>query len=125
MSPRFVPASVAELSRVGLLASLPGETLLRLAERMRREDIPPGTRIVAEDDHDDRFFVLISGLAAVTQNERGARSLLRPGETFGEVAAALGTPRSATVTALTRCKVASCDRATFQELVRPVFADDA
>ena len=125
MSPRFVPASVAELSRVGLLASLPGETLLRLAERMRREDIPPGTRIVAEDDHDDRFFVLISGLAAVTQNERGARSLLRPGETFGEVAAALGTPRSATVTALTRCTVASCDRATFQELVRPIFADDA
>ena len=125
MSPRFVPASVTELQRVGVLASLPGETLSRLAERMRREEIPPGTRLVGEDDDDDRFFVLISGLAAVTQADRGASSLLRPGETFGEVAAAMGTPRTATVTAMTTCTVASCDRATFVELVRPLLADDA
>lgn len=125
MSPRYVPASVTELQRVGVLASLPGETLGRLAERMRREDVPGGTRIIAEGESDDRFFVLISGLAAVTQAGRGARSLLRPGETFGEVAAAMGTARTATVTSLTRCTVVSCDRATFNELVRPVFADDA
>jgi len=125
MSPRFVPASVAELQRVGLLASLPGETLGRLADRMLREDVPPGTRVVTEDEHDDRFFVLISGLAAVTQAGRGARSLLRPGETFGEVAAAMGTARTATVTTLTQCTIASCDRRTFDEFVRPVFADDA
>lgn len=124
MSPRFVPASVAELQRVGVLAGLSGETLTRLAERMRREEIPAGTRMVTEDTDDDRFFVLISGLAAVTQRDRGGRSLLRPGETFGEVAAAMGTRRTATVTAMTRCTVASCDRETFVELVRPVFADD-
>jgi hypothetical protein len=29
------------------------------------------------------------------------------------------------VTAMTACTVASCDRETFVELVRPVFADDA
>lgn len=125
MSPRFVPASVTELSRVGVLASLPGETLTRLAERMRREDVPAGTRLVSEGDAGDRFFVLLSGIAAVTQTERGARSLLRPGEVFGEVAAALGVPRTATVTAVTRCTVASCDRETFAELVRPLYADDA
>ena len=125
MSPRFVPASVTELQRVGLLASLPGETLRLLAERMRREDVPGGTRIVTEGESDDRFFVLISGIAAVTQAGRGARSLLRPGEAFGEVAAAMGTARTATVTTLTQCTVASCDQATFDELVRPVLADDA
>ena len=125
MSPRFVPASITELQRIGLFASLPGETLGRLAERMQRDVVPPGTRIVTEDESDDRFFVLISGIAAVTQKDRGARSLLRPGEVFGEVAAAMGSARTATVTTLTQCTVASCDRATFVELVRPVFADDA
>ena len=123
MSPRHVPASVTELQRVGLFGSLPGETLRRLAERMQREDVPGGTRLVTEGESDDRFFVLISGLAAVTQADRGARSLLRPGETFGEVAAAMGVTRTATVTTLTQCTVASCDRETFDELVRPLFAD--
>jgi CRP-like cAMP-binding protein len=50
--------------------------------------------------------------------------VLRPGEYFGEVAPALGIARTATVTAMTRCVVASCDRATFDELVRPVFVDE-
>ena len=47
MSPRHVPASVTELSRVGLLTSLPGQTLTRLAERMQREEVPAGRTIVA------------------------------------------------------------------------------
>jgi CRP-like cAMP-binding protein len=32
--------------------------------------------------------------------------------------------RTATVTAMTPCVVASCDARTFEELVRPLFADD-
>ena len=61
MSPRHVPASVTELSRVGLLSSLPGETLALLAERMVREDVPGGRTIVAEGEPGDRFYVLLSG----------------------------------------------------------------
>jgi CRP-like cAMP-binding protein len=37
----------------------------------------------------------------------------------------MGIPRTATVTAITPCVVASCDRGTFDELVRPLVADDA
>ena len=121
---RHVPASVTELSRIGLLASLPGETLTRLAERMRREDVPSGRAIVTEGDVDDRFYALLSGMAAVAQSSLGPRRVLRPGETFGEVAAAMGIPRTATVTSITACTVASCDRETFDELLRPLFADD-
>ena len=36
----------------------------------------------------------------------------------------MSVPRTATVSALTPAVVASCDRATFDELVRPLFADD-
>jgi CRP-like cAMP-binding protein len=34
-------------------------------------------------------------------------------------------PRTATVTAMTPCIVAHCDEATFDELIRPLFADDS
>ena len=124
VSPRHVPASVTELSRVGLLSSLPGQSLARLAERMQREELPPGTPIVSEGQEGSRFYVLLSGLAGVSQETRGPRSVLRPGDSFGEVALAMGVTRTATVTTMTPCVVASCDRATFDELLRPLFADD-
>ena len=109
---------------MGVLASLPGETLTKLAVRMRREEIPAGRAIVRESDDDGRFYALVSGMAAVAQSSLGPRRLLRPGETFGEVGAAMGIPRTATVTSITPCVVASCDRETFAELLRPLFADD-
>ena len=124
MSPRHVPASVTELQRVGLFGSLPGETITRLAARMMREEVPAGRAIVRENEHTDRFYVLLSGLAGVTQAGRGARGVIRPGETFGEVAPLMGTARTATVTAMTTCAVASCDRETFDELLRPLFTDE-
>lgn len=121
---RHVPASVTELAQVGLLAGLPGATLASLAQRMRRESVPSGTVLVAEGDPADRFYVLLSGVASVSQAQRGALRVLRPGEGFGEVALAMGIPRTASVTALTPCVVASCDAETFDELIRPLLADD-
>jgi CRP-like cAMP-binding protein len=54
----------------------------------------------------------------------GKREVLRPGDYFGEVSLAMDMPRTATVTAITPAVVASCDRATFDEILRPLFADD-
>jgi ATP-binding cassette subfamily B protein len=125
MSPRFVPASVAELSRIGLLAELPGRALSDLSGRMRREEVAAGTGVVIEGEEGDRFYVVLSGMFAVShQGGLGPRRMLRPGDYFGEVALAMDIPRTANVTALTRATVASCDKATFDELVRPLFADD-
>ncbi len=123
MSPRTSPATAHELSRVSLLAGLPGETLGRLGARMAREQVPPGQAIVGEGEEDDRFYVVLSGLLSVSQAALGARRVLRPGDYFGEVAAAMGVPRTATVRALTPATVASCDRATFDEFVRPLFSE--
>ena len=92
---------------------------------MQREEVIPGTVLVREGELDDRFYVLLAGVLAVSQRELGARGVLRPGEYFGEVAPAMSIPRTATVSAMTPAVVASCDRATFDELVRPLFADDA
>jgi CRP-like cAMP-binding protein len=114
---------VSELARVGLLATLPGETLARLAGEMTREEVEAGTVLVHEGEPGDRFYVLLSGVAQVSQSSLGDRTVLRAGEYFGEVSLAMGVPRTATVKAMTPCVVASCDAATFDALLRPLFAD--
>jgi CRP-like cAMP-binding protein len=114
-------ATVHELAQVELLAGLPGETLAALGERMERRQLMPGERVVAEGDEGDRFYVVIAGVLQAAQADRGERGLLRPGDYFGEVALLMGVPRTASVQAVSPATVASCDRATFDELVRPAF----
>ena len=91
---------------------------------MRREDVAAGSAVVAEGDDGDRFYVVLSGVLGVSQAAMGPRRVLRPGDYFGEVALAMGVPRTASVRALTPSVVASCDRETFDAYVRPLFADD-
>ncbi len=122
---RHVPATVHELSRIGLLAGLPGEQLNKLAGRMVREELASGAGVLEEGEAGERFYVLLSGMLNVTQQGLGERRILRPGDYFGEVALALDVPRTASVRAVTPAVVASCDRATFDELLRHLFADGA
>ena len=124
MSPKHVPASQAELSRIGLLAELPGETLVALSKRMRREEVPGGEAPVVEGEEGDRFYVVLNGIFAVSNLGSTPRRMLRPGDYFGEVALVMDVPRTASVRALTPAVVASCDRETFDEFLRPLFADD-
>ena len=123
MSPRFVPATVAELARIGLFSGMPGDTLTKLATRMEREQIEPGAAVVREGESGERFYVVLSGMLAVSQESMGARGLLQPGDYFGEVALTMAVPRTASVRAVTPAVVASCDRATFDEYIRPLFSD--
>src|SRR5262245_23527953 len=76
-------------ARAELLAGLPGETLALLARRMEREEVAPGAVLIREGDLDDRFYVLLSGVLAVSQHDLGPQSVLRPGDYFGEVAPAM------------------------------------
>jgi cAMP-dependent protein kinase regulator len=115
---------VTELSRVGLLAALPGELLLKLAARMRREELGPGAPVVTEGETGERFYVVLTGLLSVTQADRGFRGVLKPGEYFGEVALAMDMPRTASVSPMTAVTLASCDRETFDEFIRPLFTDE-
>jgi len=120
---RHQMASVHELAQIGLLNELPGQTLARLAERMERRQLSPGEAILRQGDEGDRFYVVLSGILNVRQENRGERGVLRPGDYFGEVALVLDIPRTATVSAMMPATIASCDRATFEELVRPLFTE--
>ena len=125
MSPQTASATVHELSRVGLLAELPGERLAELASRMTREYVPAATEVVREGEFGSRFYVVLAGLLSVTQGDRGERALLRPGDYFGEVAPAMGIRRTASVRTISPVTLASCDRVTFDAYVKPLFSADA
>lgn len=90
---------------------------------MRREDVAAGQAVVKEGEDGERFYVVLSGVFAVSQASLGPRRVLRPGDYFGEVALAFDVPRTASVRALTPAVVASCDRESFDEFIRPLFAD--
>jgi ATP-binding cassette subfamily B protein len=123
VSPRYSSATVTELARAPLLAALPGETLRKLAAAMEREDVAAGAELVREGEYGDRFYVVLTGMFSVAQEARGERRMLRPGDNFGEVALMMGPPRTASVRAVMPSTVASCDRAAFDEFVRPLFVD--
>jgi CRP-like cAMP-binding protein len=79
--------------------------------------------VIEEGEDGDRFYVVLSGMFTVSQASLGPRSVLRPGDYFGEVALAMDIPRTASVRALTQATVASCDRKTFEEFIKPLFAE--
>ena len=121
--PRFVPATVTELSRVKLFSGLPGERLNEIARKLQREEVPPGRQVVREGEPGERFYIVLTGLFTVSQEDLGPRRVLQPGDYFGEVALAMHVPRTASVRALTPAVVASCDQAAFDELLRPLFSE--
>lgn len=92
---RHQSATANELARIAELAGVPGETLMRLAERMERRELAAGEPLEGEG----RFGVVLAGML------RGPSGLLRPGDSF-----------STRVTAVTPATVASCDRAVYEEI---------
>jgi CRP-like cAMP-binding protein len=123
VSPRAAGATQHELSRIGLLATLSGQTLAKLAQNMTREELPAGAKVIGEGEEGDRFYVVLSGMLAVTQETRGKQGVLRPGDYFGEVALAMHIPRTASVRTLTPVTLASCDLDTFDLFIRPLFTE--
>ena len=60
MSPRFDPVSVTELSRVPLLAGLPGADLVLLADRLQRWDAAPGSIVHRPGAGGPRYVFVLS-----------------------------------------------------------------
>jgi ATP-binding cassette subfamily B protein len=119
---RHQSATVHELARIGLLAGVPADELRRMGERMERRELAPGEHVLDEGEEGDRFYVVLSGMLAAVQAGSTGRGVLRPGDYFGEVALLRDVPRAASVKAVTPATVASCDRETFDEFVRPLFS---
>jgi len=93
-----------------------------LGEKMQEVSIPIGGHIVKAGDFAYRFFVILSGSAAVSRDGSALAGLSR-GDIFGEMALVDDTPRSADVVATTPMTVLALMSWDFREALErfPLF----
>jgi MFS family permease len=89
---------IALLRTMPLFKPLPATTIDELALKLIPVRAEPGTQIIREGDHGDRFYVIESGEVDVSANGEHIGSM-SAGDHFGEIALLRDVPRTATVTA--------------------------
>lgn len=121
-APRADTAMMPTIEKVMLLrgveifAAVEGETLAAIAGVATEAEVAAGEKLVAEGEHGDALFVVVSGRARLTT---GSRVLGEVGEraVIGEVALLDPGPRTADVVALTDLRVLRIGRDEFVELL--------
>ena len=116
----FVGRRSAEQWLSRTFPDLPPDDLEMLVRRADVERFARGDVVVAEGDPTEGFYVVAKGEAEVSQLVDGAAvylRTLRAGEVFGEIGLMLGSPRTATVRAVTSLEVVRLGRADFWEVM--------
>ena len=111
--------TVGFLSKVDLFNGVKGEMLERLAGQLRLVALSEGESFFREDEPADGLYIIKSGMAKVTkwatQSEGVAAvlSILRQGNSFGEIGLIDGLSRSADVSAMGPVECYFLPRAAF------------
>lgn len=109
--------SLKTLRDVPLFHYLSFAELLRVITICELVEVEPATRIIAEDEAGNDFFVVVDGAVRVTK--AGAEvAVLTAGRHFGEMALIDNRPRSATITARDKSLLIRIGRDRFFELLR-------
>jgi MFS family permease len=103
---------LALLRGLPIFAPLPAAILEHLAGSLRLVSARGGETIIREGEPGDRFYVIGSGEVDVSADGKRLTTL-GPGESFGEIALLLPTPRTATVVARGDIELFSLDRDEF------------
>mgnify|MGYP000979727390 CR=1 FL=1 len=107
---------VSLLAGVPLFADLSMKELREIAALAKPIHYVPGDVVVAQDSPGARFFVIQTGAAKVVRNGR-TRTILGPGNYFGELAVIDGGRRTASVVATAPLEVWSIAAFNFRALV--------
>jgi CRP-like cAMP-binding protein len=105
-------AHVQLLRELTVFAPLTQPALEGLAARLERVEAPAGTVVVREGEPGEKFYIVEEGALAVTVAGE-ARTPIHAGGFFGEIALLRETPRTATVTATTDCRLLAVEREHF------------
>ena len=107
---------VAALHRVELFAGIPGRVLAAVAELADEVRASPGDVLIEEGAVEAHLYAVVQGRVRV---HRGNQALveLGPGTTFGELAALVPQPRTASVTALEPTLALRLDKAVLDDLL--------
>lgn len=111
---------IAELSRVELLAGMGEELLSQIAAVVVTETLEPDEALVEENAIGEDLYFVHSGAFLVTviaDSESIEVARLGPGDIIGETQLISGGRRTATVTAIERCKVLRLPHSDFDKLV--------
>lgn len=99
-----------QLADLAILEGAPQDTLCRLAELLETTEATPGEVLGEEGRPGDHFWLVLSGELEVRRRANsGSEEVLAragPGAILGELALLRHAPRSATVVALTSCRLA-------------------
>jgi CRP-like cAMP-binding protein len=109
------PRLVDALSRVSLLSRVGTAALVQLVDKGVREEWPGGAFIVKRGDQGDCFYLLLQGHATVVAD--ASQTELRPGDSFGEIAALHGVARQADIVAATPALTFSLHRDDFMRFL--------
>jgi CRP-like cAMP-binding protein len=130
---RRIPGYAPELRAHPLFEGFSEEELLALIQGLRLSAFEPGEIVLTEGEPGESVFILASGVVKVSvRDPRGHNNVLcelKEGTFFGEISTLSGRPRSATVTAATRCELLELDRPTLDAIaakhprVRQVLED--
>ncbi|MBI3932723.1 MAG: cyclic nucleotide-binding domain-containing protein [Acidobacteria bacterium] len=103
-----------------LFSDFSEEELLEVMHGMRLLDFGPGDIIITEGEPGDSLFVLTTGVVkAFIRNPAGRHVQVREmgeGSFFGEISVLTGGPRTATVTAASRCELLELDKPTLDRI---------
>lgn len=116
------PARIrASIARAPLFAALPVSAIEDLATRVTIRVVSSGSAVIAQDEPGDTMFVIMSGRVRVAMSGEGGRevtlSVLRSGDSFGEMSLFDHGPRSAHCVAAEQTTVLALSR---EDLMRHI-----
>ncbi len=104
------------LSQCSVFRGVTVRTLTRLADCMKSQSHPAGTRIIKQGNPGHQFYLIREGQADVIRDPGNQHlATLGPGNFFGEAALLTGEPRNANVDAKTDITVLTLDAVSFRE----------
>jgi len=109
------------LRTVPMFRFLTDESMTSLVEHSTVLGAPPGSILIEEGEAGDSLFVVIYGNLRVSHDVGGKHlnlALLQPGDYFGEWSLLTGSPRTATVSALSQVELVCVERSAFLEVVQ-------
>jgi CRP-like cAMP-binding protein len=111
------------ISRAGLFKDVLNlEQIDRLTKLSKPTDIPPGTVLMRQDDATSSMLIILEGAASITV--KGTDGVSREvavsatGDVAGEMSLMTGSPRTATVVALTSMRVLEITKEAMEDLLR-------
>jgi CRP-like cAMP-binding protein len=99
---------------------LPQEALYTLLSKLEAIPVPQGKMVIRQGDEPGPLYVVEAGQLRVFVNAEGKRydlGYLGPGDFFGEIAMFKASKRTASVEAVSPCRLLECPETLFRELL--------